>query len=349
MKGVCLAILLGSKIHHSPFNCHQPTANQPPPGAALGLSPLAPLLLNPAAAAAAVTAAPAQASWEVALLLAIARSLWELVELLAGAMLAIDMLVFATSLFGRRPIGSGGGGFAGFGGAAADGRAGERAGSSGSSGSGSGSGSSDGEEEEGERADGGLQVEREGGMTTITVTASGDPQAVRWPALGGMGGASGGFVKLTQRGAESADDAGASVLQQLRPHGPWEWRAAAAVGAVRFVIMPVLTVGLVMGAVAVGWLPRDGPVLFALMLQGAMPPAQALVVMMQLTKSNKGRRQRGPGFGSSGGGGSGSGDGDGLGGVAARLILQLYAVAVLPMTVWASVFASVARAAVAGG
>lgn len=292
-------------------------------GAALGLSPLAPLLLDPSAAAAAVAAAPPRTAWELGLLLGAARALWELVEMMAGAMLATMMLVFATTLFGRRPLGG-----RGAEGASAAGRGAAAAGR-GAGGGGGGSSSSSEEEDEGEGDGAGLEVERVGGMTTITVRPS--------APLAPTAGPGGGYVRLTQRGAETPDDAGASVLQQLRPRGAWEWRAAAAVGAVRFLLMPLLSAVLVLGAAAAGLLPRDPAVLLALMLQGTMPPAQALVVMLQLPT--------GPGRAKGGRGGGGDGA---LAGASARLTLQLYAVSALPVTLWASWFASAAAAAAAG-
>jgi hypothetical protein len=273
-------------------------------------------VIDPSAATAAVSAAPARSSWELALLLGCVRALWELVELMAASMLPLDMLAFAASLFGRRAVGRDDGGDAGAGGARQE----------------DASGSSDEEEGRGARDGGGsggggqLQVEREGGVTTITVTASG----VAPGAIAAAG--SGGFVRLSQRGGATADDAGASVLQQVLPHGPWEWRAAAAVAAVRFVLMPAVGAAIVLGAAAAGLLgpAPDAGVLMALMLQGVMPPAQALVVMMQL------RRQGGAGGASE------------LAGVTARLTLQLYAAAVVPITLWASCFAAWARSAAAG-
>lgn len=198
----------------------------------------------------------------------------------------------------------------------------------------------EGEEEEGEEGSaslgghGGLQVERKGGVTTITVTPSGD-DSTGVTRLRPGGGSSSGYLKLTQQGAESADDASASVLQQLRPRGLWEWRVVAAVGAVRFVIMPLVSAAIVLGAAASGLLPRDAPVLLSLMLQGAMPPAQALVVMLQLKPGPGGER------------GEGAGGRGGLAGAAARVVLQMYAVAALPMTIWASWFSAAAGVAAA--
>jgi hypothetical protein len=124
-------------------------------------------------------------------------------------------------------------------------------------------------------------------------------------------------VNLIHKGAETADDASETVLDQLRPRGAWEWRILIAVSVVRFLMMPVVCSGLVLGAAWLNWLPPSRACLFALLLQGAMPPAQELVLMLQLQpKTAK------------------------LASSAARLLLQLYFVAVVPVTLWVSAFAS---------
>jgi predicted permease len=72
----------------------------------------------------------------------------------------------------------------------------------------------------------------------------------------------------------------------------------------------------VLGALRMGLLPADPVCAFMLLLQSAMPPAQNLVLMMQLQQSTAG-----------------------LAPATARLLLQLYTLAVLPVTLWVSVFA----------
>lgn len=184
-------------------------------------------------------------------------------------------------------------------------------------------------------------------------------------------------IRITRPSAATADDASASVLRQLLPHSAWEWRALAAVAAVRFVLLPGACVGLVLGAVRAGLLPQDPACAFMLLLQSCMPPgareweglrmclvvpgrrsgecdvprvcadvcccgaacpppspaasahthmptwqpttmptAQNLVLMMQLQ----------PGTAA-------------LAPATARLLLQLYTLAVVPVTLWVSVFA----------
>jgi predicted permease len=89
-----------------------------------------------------------------------------------------------------------------------------------------------------------------------------------------------------------------------------------AVAAVRFVLLPSATTLLVLGALRMGLLPADPVCAFMLLLQSCMPPAQNLVLMMQLQQSTAG-----------------------LAPATARLLLQLYTLAVLPVTLWVSVFA----------
>jgi hypothetical protein len=122
-------------------------------------------------------------------------------------------------------------------------------------------------------------------------------------------------INVTHRSAGTADDASASVLSQLRPRAAWEWRAMLAVAAVRFVLLPSINTVLVLAALRMGLLPPDAVCAFMLLLQSAMPPAQNLVLMMQL--------QPGTAW---------------LAPATARLLLQLYTLAVVPVTLWVSVF-----------
>jgi predicted permease len=57
--------------------------------------------------------------------------------------------------------------------------------------------------------------------------------------------------------------------------------------AVRFVLLPSATTLLVLGALRMGLRPAD-PVCAFMLLQSAMPPAQNLVLMMQLQQSTAG-------------------------------------------------------------
>jgi hypothetical protein len=120
-------------------------------------------------------------------------------------------------------------------------------------------------------------------------------------------------VTTRVRGAATADDASASVLDQLRPQGAWEWRLLVVVALVRFVAMPAVAGALVYAGVQLKLLPDDPICWFVLLLQGVMPPAQNLVLMMQL----RSRTAK-------------------LGPAAARLLLQLYVLAIVPVTLWVS-------------
>jgi hypothetical protein len=82
------------------------------------------------------------------------------------------------------------------------------------------------------------------------------------------------IVNVTHASARTADDASASVLNQLRPQNEWEWRAMLAVAAVRFVLLPCASLVLVLGAARAGLLPPDPACTFMLLLQSCMPPGE---------------------------------------------------------------------------
>lgn len=83
---------------------------------------------------------------------------------------------------------------------------------------------------------------------------------------------SGSIINVTHTSARTADDASASVLNQLKPQNEWEWRAMLAVAAVRFVLLPSATCVLVLTAFRGGLLPPDPACAFMLLLQSCMPP-----------------------------------------------------------------------------
>lgn len=89
----------------------------------------------------------------------------------------------------------------------------------------------------------------------------------------------------------------------------------AAIALVRFVAMPIVGLALVAALRAVHVLPPDPMCAFALLLQVVMPPAQSLTLMSQLHPNTR------P-----------------LAPVTARLLLRLYALAVLPITLWVTLF-----------
>ena len=273
-------------------------------GIALGLTPVGPLLTDPQAASAfiAAHAQPGLPSWELSLLLGIAGTFWGTLVLLAETTLALSALVLASSLFGSSSSSrrqqqqqqeeqqqqERGGGY---------GQTGGQTGSTGWEGSSSTAGR--------------VEVVGADGSTLMAAGESG----VGLEEEAEVGSSS--AVNLIRRSAETADDASETVLDQLRPRGAWEWRMLIAVSTVRFILMPVVCSGLVLGAAWLGVLPASRACLFALLLQGVMPPAQELVLMLQLQpKTVK------------------------LASSAARLLLQLYFVAVVPVTLWVSAFAS---------
>ncbi|KAL6784660.1 hypothetical protein ACKKBF_B02695 [Auxenochlorella protothecoides x Auxenochlorella symbiontica] len=107
----------------------------------------------------------------------------------------------------------------------------------------------------------------------------------------------------------------------LRPEDALEARTLAAVGLTRFLFLPLATT-LALRAVP---LPGVGPLpLLVLLLQSTMPPAQNLVILLQLSR---GTRQDAPRF--------------------ARTLLKLYALGTLPVTLWVTTF--VAQAGLALG
>ncbi|KFM25929.1 hypothetical protein F751_4181 [Auxenochlorella protothecoides] len=107
----------------------------------------------------------------------------------------------------------------------------------------------------------------------------------------------------------------------LRPEDALEARTLAAVGLTRFLVLPLATT-LALRAVP---LPGVGPLpLLVLLLQSTMPPAQNLVILLQLSR---GTRQDAPRF--------------------ARTLLKLYALGTLPVTLWVTTF--VAQAGLALG
>lgn len=270
-------------------------------GVLLGLSPLGKILVNPSAAEALITPplGGVLPTWDVSILLKILTSMWETVEMLATATLTLQVIVLATSLFGK-PAGAAT--------AASPAVAAARAeGMGGISNSDTSSLSGFSNTSSIEVLDGDDSIQ-----TTIIVD---DHDAMLQPAP---------VITLTTQEADSADDASASVLNQLLPYGELEWRMVTAVAAVRFLLLPMFGLGLVLTMSHFGLLPADSACILALLLQGAMPPAQNLVLMMQLQPSTAE-----------------------LAAPTARLLLQLYTIAVAPITVWVAVFVSAAARATA--
>jgi len=118
--------------------------------------------------------------------------------------------------------------------------------------------------------------------------------------------------------AGAAPDGGWAALGHvLVPADRWEARLLTATAAVRLVALPAAAFAVVHGLVAAGALPPCRVCLGALLLQSCMPSAQNLVLMVNLREETKS-----------------------LAPVMARLLFRQYLLAVVPMTIWISVFAT---------
>jgi predicted permease len=108
---------------------------------------------------------------------------------------------------------------------------------------------------------------------------------------------------------------GAAGWRILLPNGRWEWRMLAATSVTRLLVMPICGLGLVHSLELLGWLPDSGACKMAILIQSAMPSAQNLVTLANLTPESKG-----------------------LAAPLAQLLLRQYVIAIVPMTIWVSVF-----------
>lgn len=95
-------------------------------------------------------------------------------------------------------------------------------------------------------------------------------------------------------------------------------RALAAVAIVRLLLMPAASILLVKGLISIEWMAADPVIALVVLLQGSMPTAQNLVVLLHLdTKTERGAARL------------------------AEMLLRLYALAVIPLTLWVTVFVSI--------
>ena len=111
-----------------------------------------------------------------------------------------------------------------------------------------------------------------------------------------------------------------SIVAALAPSDATEARALAVLSLVRFLLVPVTCIIAWRWAVAaglVGSLAADPLFLFVIAVQSVMPSAQNLIIVLQLSDIT---RPAAPAY--------------------ARLLLKLYAYAVLPVTLWVTAFAS---------
>lgn len=102
---------------------------------------------------------------------------------------------------------------------------------------------------------------------------------------------------------------------QLRLHSEWERRYLLVVGVVRLLLVPAATCGVVLTLRQYSLLPNDPVCLLTLLVQSAMPPAQNLVLMMQLIPAVQK-----------------------LTTVVTKLLLLLYLAAIFPLSLWINCF-----------
>ena len=111
-----------------------------------------------------------------------------------------------------------------------------------------------------------------------------------------------------------------SIREMLLPVDLLEIRFLAVVSLVRFLLLPLATIALLEMALHLGWLGAaalDPILLFVVLIQSVMPSAQNLIIILQI---NEQTRSRAPTF--------------------AKLLLKLYALAIVPLTLWVTFFAS---------
>jgi len=104
-------------------------------------------------------------------------------------------------------------------------------------------------------------------------------------------------------------------LRAILPRDPMEARVLGTVGLVRLILMPMVSMALVGGLAALGALPDDPICRLVLMVEGSMPTAQNLVLLMNLNENTRPLASR-----------------------AGQLMLRLYPIAILPVTVWMTLF-----------
>ncbi|GJP36574.1 hypothetical protein CLOM_g21065 [Closterium sp. NIES-68] len=120
-------------------------------------------------------------------------------------------------------------------------------------------------------------------------------------------------------GSSAAEGVGRSSLPVAIPAEPalLDGKALWMVSTVRLVLMPGMAMMGVMGLYNANFIPQDPVCALMLMIQAAMPSAQNLVLMAQLSPATR------P-----------------LAGVLASMMLRQYALSMVPITVWITVFLS---------
>ena len=124
------------------------------------------------------------------------------------------------------------------------------------------------------------------------------------------------FVGAPQSVADA--DGRRKSLQWLRailPRDPVERRVLGTVGFVRLILMPMASMAIVGALAALGALPNDPICRLVLLVEGSMPTAQNLVLLMNLNENTQPLASR-----------------------TGKLLLRLYPIAILPVTVWMTLF-----------
>lgn len=104
-------------------------------------------------------------------------------------------------------------------------------------------------------------------------------------------------------------------LRAILPRDPTERRVLGTVGFVRLALMPMASLAIVGALTALGALPDDPICRLVLLVEGSMPTAQNLVLLMNLNENTQ------P-----------------LAGRTGKLLLRLYPLAILPVTLWMTFF-----------
>lgn len=104
-------------------------------------------------------------------------------------------------------------------------------------------------------------------------------------------------------------------LRNILPRDALEARILATVGVARLLLVPAAAFAIVEGLAAAGLLPNDPVCKLVLLVEGSMPTAQNLVLLMNLHDNTRHLSEK-----------------------AGRLMLRLYPIAILPVTIWMTFF-----------
>jgi hypothetical protein len=107
----------------------------------------------------------------------------------------------------------------------------------------------------------------------------------------------------------------ATLWDMLVPASRWEWRQLVSTACVRLLAMPLVGLASVHQMGAWGLLPASAACKMALLVQSCMPSAQNLVLLVNLKKETKSMAP-----------------------MMAQLLFRQYMLAIVPTTLWISVF-----------